>query len=380
MGALRGIRVLELAGVGPVPFSGMVLADLGAEVIRVDRLPEADPYAGAPGAGGPLGRGRASISVDLRDPAGAGVVQRLAAQCDVFLEGYRPGVAERLQLGPKDLMAGHPRLVYGRMTGYGQDGPLATDAGHDITYIAMAGVLSSIGAPDGPPVPPLNLVADFGGGAMSLVVGVLSALLERERSGEGQLVDIAMTDAAAYLATMTRHMLAVGAWRDEPGSNLLDGGAPHYRCYRTADDRYVAVGALEPQFWAQLLDVLDLADEELPSPYDESSWPVLGRRLAQVIGTRTRDEWASLASGRDACLAPVLIWDEVPSHPHHRHRGSYGVSAGSLVAEPPFRLSRTQAALAPDPTEVGADTGRVLAEAGFAEPEIDDLRAAGVVH
>lgn len=379
MGALSGVRVVELAAVGPVPFAGMVLADLGAEITRVDRLPGADPYAGAPGAGGPLGRGRRSIAVDLRHPEGAALVRDLAAESDVLLEGWRPGVAERLGLGPQDVLGLNPRLVYGRMTGFGQSGPLAAEAGHDLTYLAYSGVLGAVGESGSRPVPPLNLVADFGGGAMSLVTGVLAALVERGTSQRGQVVDVAMTDAAAYLATMTRHMLAVDAWRDERGVNLLDGGAPHYRCYRTADDKYVAIGALEPQFWRSLLEVLGLSEADVPSPYDSEHWPELTERITEVVVRRSRDDWAAAAAGTDACLAPVLDWSEAAKHPHNVDRGSYAMSGGAQVARPPARLSRTPADVAAEEGVPGEDTDRVLGDAGLTETRIDDLRRRGVV-
>jgi alpha-methylacyl-CoA racemase len=379
MTALRGVRVVELAAVGPVPFATMVLADLGAEVVRVDRPAGTDPYVGAPGAGGPLARGRRSVRIDLREDDGVAVLRRLTDGADVLLEGLRPGVAERLGVGPDDVCQRNPALVYGRMTGYGQTGPLAPAAGHDITYLAYSGVLHGIGRPSEPPVPPMNLVADFGGGAMSLVVGVLAALLERHRSGRGQVVDVAMVDAAAYLATMTRHLLAVGAWQDDRGVNLLDGGAPHYRCYRTRDHRFVAVGALEPAFWSQLLEVLGLSQRDLPSPYHRDSWVALNAQLEATFLTRSRDEWVSAATGMDACLAPVLDWEEASAHLHPSVRGSYQTSAGVLAARPPMRLSRTDAAVAEDPAAPGADSVAVLADLGFDPGEIEGLMANGVV-
>jgi alpha-methylacyl-CoA racemase len=379
-GPLSGTRVLELAAVGPVPFAGMVLADLGADVVRVDRLPGTDPYAVGPfGGTGPLGRGRRSVAIDLREPEGADVVVRLVGGADVLLEGFRPGVAERLGLGPEELTTANPRLVYARMTGYGQDGPLAAEAGHDLTYLAYGGVLHAVGEAGRRPVPPLNLVGDFGGGAMVLVSGVLAALLERERSDRGQVVDAAMVEGAAYLATMVHGALGAGAWTDERGVNLLDGGAPHYRCYATADGRWVAVAALEPAFWADLVEGLGLAEEGLPSPDDPRHWPTLGSRLAEVFAGRDRDDWVRLLEGRDACVAPVLTLAEAPAHPHARYRGSYVLVGGSLVPGPVPRLSRTPVVAAPDAPAPGADTDAVLAEAGVPPDEVRRLRASGVL-
>jgi alpha-methylacyl-CoA racemase len=378
---LSGTRVLELAAVGPVPFAGMVLADLGADVVRVDRLPGTDPYAVGPfGGTGPLGRGRRSVAVDLRHPEGAAVVRTLSSRADVLLEGHRPGVAERLGLGPDVLIADNPRLVYARMTGYGQDGPLAGEAGHDLTYLAYAGVLHAIGEAGRRPVPPLNLVGDFGGGGMVLVAGVLAALLERERSGLGQVVDAAMTEGAAYLSTMVRAAYSAGSWQDERGANLLDGGAPHYRCYETSDGRWVAVAALEPAFWTALLERLGLGDTDLPSPYDPRVWPELHARLEGLFATRTRDEWMAVFAGVDACVAPVLSLAEAPEHPHALARGSYVQVGDALVPAPAPRLARTpagaDAAAGPEP---GHDTTAVLAESGIGSAELERLRSAGVI-
>jgi alpha-methylacyl-CoA racemase len=376
---LQGIRVVELAAVGPVPFAAMLLADLGADVIRIDRMPGTDPYGGPAGHDGPLGRGRRSVALDLRTPDGVALARRLVATADVVLEGYRPGVLERLGLDPAALRAEHPALVVGRMTGFGQDGPDAPMAGHDLTYLAVAGVLHGLGMPGERPVPPMNLVADFGGGAAMLVTGVLAALVARARTGEGRVVDVAMADGAAYLATMPRAMLAAGLWRDERGVNLLDGGAPNYRCYRTADDRYVAVAAVEPQFWAACCALLGLDPAELPSPYDPTHWPVLAERLAAVLQTRTRDEWASAAAGTDACLAPVLTMAEAPTYAHHQQRGTFTTVAGTVVAAAPLRFDGAAPPVAADPVPAGADTADVLAELGVDASELNALRAAGTV-
>ncbi|HSK27012.1 MAG TPA: CaiB/BaiF CoA-transferase family protein [Jiangellales bacterium] len=380
-GPLHGTRVVELAAVGPVPFAGMLLADLGADVVRVDRLPGTDPYAQGPmGGTGPLGRGRRSVAVDLRHREGADVVRTVCARADVLLEGYRPGVAERLGLGPEILTADNPRLVYARMTGYGQDGPLAGEVGHDLTYLAYAGVLHAIGEAGRRPVPPLNLVGDFGGGGMVLVAGVLAALLERERSGRGQVVDAAMAEGAAYLSTMVRAAYGAGAWRDERGANLLDGGAPHYRCYETSDGRWMAVAALEPAFWTAMLDRLGLGEAGLPSPYDPRAWPELHARLEVVFAGRTRDDWVEVFAGVDACVAPVLSLAEAPEHPHALHRVAYVQVGDAPVPAPVPRLSRTPATAASDGgPAAGSNTDAVLAEAGFAADAVRRLRAGGVV-
>ncbi|HEU5149709.1 MAG TPA: CaiB/BaiF CoA-transferase family protein [Iamia sp.] len=316
-GPLAGIQVVELAGMGPGPFCGMVLADLGAEVIRVER-----PGAAAPPAD-ILARGRRTVALDLKAPGAADAVLDLVAGADALFEGFRPGVAERLGVGPDACLARNPRLVYGRMTGYGQDGPLAQAAGHDINYIALAGALDAIGTAGGPPVPPLNLVGDFGGGGMLLAVGLLAALLQARAPGEGRVVDVAMVDGTATLMAMQLSLRAQGLLDDARGTNILDGGAPFYRTYGTADDRHVAVGAIEPQFYAALLDGLGLDPATLPDQYDRAGWPVIEAALAAAFATRTRDDWEAHFAGRDACVSPVLTLAEAPEHPHLRHRATY---------------------------------------------------------
>jgi alpha-methylacyl-CoA racemase len=373
-GPLAGVRVVELAGIGPGPFAAMLLADMGADVIRVDR---------AAGGGGPLpvradvlARGRRSLAVDLKDPRGAGVVLRLAEGADVLLEGFRPGVAERLGVGPGPCLARNPRLVYGRMTGWGQDGPWAAMAGHDIDYAAVAGALYPIGPADRPPAVPLNLVADFGGGGAFLAFGVACALVERASSGRGQVVDAAMVDGVAALTALFHGLLADGAWTDEREANLLDGGAPFYRCYRTADGGFVAVGALEPQFYAALLAGLGLDPRHWPQG---DRWPELGQVLAECFATRTRDEWALHFAGTDACVAPVLALSEAPAHEHLVRRGTFVEHEGLVQPAPAPRFSRTPAHLSRPPVLPGQHTQEVLAEAGFAEAEIAGLRRAGVL-
>jgi alpha-methylacyl-CoA racemase len=376
-GPLAGVRVVEFPAIGPVPFLGMLLADLGADVVRIDRLA---PEAGAIGAlpAGPLGRGRRSIQLDLRRPGAAEVVCRLAARSDVVLDGFRPGVVERLGIGPAELLARNPSLVYGRMTGWGQDGPLRARAGHDINYLAISGMLHGIGPAEGPPVPPANYLADFGGGAMLLATGVLAALLHARASGTGQVIDAAMTEGAAYLGTMTRALLGAGAWSDRRAANLLDGGAPNYRCYECADGRYVAVGALEPKFWTALLDALELDRDSTPSPYDPAQWAACADVLATTFRTRSRDEWAALFQDRDACVAPVLTLSEAPNHPHNAARQSFSRVGGATVAAPVPRFSRTPAH-AGEITEPGADTSTLLAELGYSDTDRARLRAAGAI-
>jgi alpha-methylacyl-CoA racemase len=377
-GPLAGVRIIELPAMGPVPFAGMLLADLGAEVIRIDKIAGPEHRAGEAMAAGPLGRGRRSIALDLRTPHAAEVVLRLAESADALIEGFRPGVAERLGVGPAPLLARNPGLVYGRMTGWGQHGPLSATAGHDITYLALTGLLHGIGSADGPPVPPINYVADFGGGAMFLVTGLLAALLHSRTSGVGQVVDAAMTDGAAYLGTMTRVLAAAGNWTDERGANTLDGGAPNYRCYECADGRYLAVGALEPQFWAALVSGLGGDVDQVPSPYDRSEWAACQAWLAVRLKSRSRDDWAEALSGSDACVAPVLTLAEAPRHPHNVARGTYSAlgSAALPVAAPRFSVTAAQAA---PMTTINAATDELLRELGFDPDDIETLRAEGAL-
>lgn len=363
-GPLDGIRVVELAGIGPGPFAAMLLADLGADVVRVDR-----PEPGALSAGPPgrdlLNRGKRSVVVDLKHPDGAEVVLGLADQAAIMIEGWRPGVAERLGIGPQIALERNPGLVYGRMTGWGQQGPLARAAGHDIDYIAVAGALHPIGRAGEPPQIPLNLVGDFGGGALYLVVGCLAALHVARTTGRGQVVDAAIVDGTAHLTTMFAGLLAGGAWQPERGRNLLDGGAPFYDVYATADGGHMAVGALEPQFYAELLRLLGLADADLPAQHDVAGWPVLRERFAKVFAEGTRDEWTKLFDGTDACVAPVLSLAEAQRHPHLVARATF--EEHSDVRQPAVapRLSRTPGAIGGSPPVPGADTEAVLTEWGL---------------
>jgi alpha-methylacyl-CoA racemase len=379
-GPLDGYRVVEVAGIGPGPFAAMMLADMGADVIRVDRKSAVTSGDAAAPPLDLLRRGRRSVGVDLKRPDGAEVVLRLAEQADALIEGFRPGVAERLGIGPQKCRGRNPRLVYGRMTGWGQDGPYADVAGHDINYISLAGVLGAIGRGDEAPVPPLNLVGDFGGGGMLLAFGVACGLLEAARSGQGQVVDAAMIDGAALLMTMFHGMAASGFWRPERGTNLLDSGAPFYDVYETADGRYVSVGSIEPQFYAELLRLSGLeAAEDLPGQMDRSQWPSMKKRLAEVFRGKTRDEWCALMEGTDVCFAPVLSMEEAPTHPHIAARHTFTEVAGVRQAAPAPRFSRTPGEISRPPAHPGQHTEEALRDWGISVGEIDRLRASGVI-
>jgi alpha-methylacyl-CoA racemase len=380
MGPLAGLRILEMAGIGPAPFAATLLADMGAELIRIDRREATD--LGLPGREARfnvLHRGRRSLAVDIKTEPGRQVVERLAAKADGLIEGFRPGVMERLGLGPEVLRERNPRLVYGRMTGFGQEGPMAQNAGHDINYISLAGVLHSIGRKHEPPVPPLNLVGDFGGGGMFLAFGVVCALLEAQRSGQGQVVDAAMVDGAAYLMAPIYGLFAQGVWRDARGVNVLDSGAPWYNVYRTKDGKWLSVGAIEQRFYAEFIGKLGLDAAELPGQHDRSGWPLLAQRFTEVIATRTRDEWEQVFAGSDACVAPVLSLAEVEHHPHNKARNTFHRRQDVLQPGPAPRFSRTKAEFGIPPRPLGADTDAVLCDWGFSAAEIEQLRGAGVV-
>jgi alpha-methylacyl-CoA racemase len=370
-GPLQGVKVIEMAGIGPGPFTAMMLADMGAEVLRVDRPnarvlnPEKDV----------LNRGRRSIAVDLKHPDGVQTVLRLVEQADAIIEGFRPGVMERLGLGPDECLARNPKVVYGRMTGWGQDGPLSHAAGHDINYIAIAGVLNNFKRIGERPVPPNNLVGDFGGGGLLLAFGLVCALLEASRSGQGQVVDAAMVDGAAVLSTMIHAFVAMGIWQDNPGHNMLDTGAPFYEVYETADGKYMAIGAIEHQFYAELLDRTGLKDEELPFQMNRDEWPSLKERFAALFNSKTRDEWQSILEGTDACAVPVLSMTEAPTHPHNVARQTFVVRDGVTQPAPAPRFSRTSAEIARPP----AAPGEALADWGFSADEVAKLREAGAI-
>ena len=381
-GPLAGIRVIEMVGLGPCPFAAMMLADMGAEVIRIDRK-------ASPGADNPfpilgtkydvMARGRRSLALDLKNPAAQQTMLQLVERADVLLEGFRPGVMERLGLGPQACQARNPRLVYGRVTGWGQDGPLAQAAGHDLNYIALTGMLHAMGRPGSPPAPPLNLVGDFGGGAMMLAFGVVCALLEARGSGKGQVVDAAMTDGAALLGAMLYGMRAHGMWRDERHANMLDGGAPFYDTYACADGKFISIGSIEPQFYAQLLALTGADDPALRQQWKQSGWPQLKAKFAALFATRTRDEWCSLLEGTDVCFAPVLDMAEAPRHPHNAARGAFVEIDGVVQPAPAPRFSRTAAEVSAAPAAPGQHSAAILADWGFAPEAIETLRAAEVI-
>jgi len=379
MGPLEGVKVVELAGIGPGPFASMMLADMGAEVIRVDRTsrvrggdPEVPPKD-------PMSRGRRSVAVDLKNPAGVEAVLRLVERADALVEGFRPGVMERIGLGPDECLSRNPKLVYGRMTGWGQEGPMAQAAGHDINYIALAGVLDHIGRKGERPLAPLNLVGDFGGGGMLMAFGVVCALFETARSGEGQVVDAAMVDGAAVLMQMMYGMKAMGVWNDERGTNLLDSGAHFYEVYETQDGKHVSIGSIEPQFYAELIEKIGLAAEDLPAQMDQSQWSKLKERLDAIFKSKSRDEWCEIMEGSDVCFAPVLSMGEAPEHPHNLHRKSFLDDGGVVQAAPAPRFSRTAPEVARPAPHLGQDTAEVLAAHGFSVEEIQQLERSGAV-
>jgi alpha-methylacyl-CoA racemase len=372
-GPLSGVRVLELAGIGPGAFAGMTLADLGAEVVRVDRPGGSGFFTGVEHLD-LLNRGKRSVLLDLKRPEAVAAVLAMVAEADVLIEGYRPGVAERLGLGPEVCRARNPRLVYGRMTGWGQDGPLAQLAGHDIDYIALTGALHAIGDAEGPPRIPLNLLGDFGGGGTYLVIGVLAALREADRTGRGQVVDAAIVDGTAHLLAGTHTLLAVGAWADRRGVNLLDGGAPFYAVYETADGRYMAVGALEPKFYAELLTKLGLPDDP-GEQQDRTGWPALRARIASAFAGKTQAEWSAVFADSDACVAPVVSLYEAAHHPHIKARGCIVEHDGLLQPAPAPRFSGTSTALGTPPPVPGQHTLDVLRDWGV--PDADALLGSG---
>jgi alpha-methylacyl-CoA racemase len=375
MGPLHGFKIIEFAGIGPGPFCAMLFADMGAEIIRIDRI-DADPARGDMGKRDATARGRRSLGLDLKNPRAAEVVMRMCRQVDGIIEGFRPGVMERLGLGPSECMRENPRLVYGRMTGWGQTGPLAHVAGHDINYLALSGSLYMFGRANERPSPPLNLVADMGGGGMLLAFGMLCALLERERSGQGQVIDAAMVEGAALLATSIYARRASGLWRDQRGSNLLDTGAPFYEVYETKDRGFMAVGALEPQFYAALLRGMALDPQDLPPQMDRARWPDVKQRFAAVFKSKTRAEWARIFDGTDACAFPVLAPVEAAEHEHNRARASFRETGGVLHPAPAPRFSRTSPERPSDPPRSGEHSQAVLADFGFNPDEIAALRQA----
>jgi alpha-methylacyl-CoA racemase len=374
------LRVIELAGIGPGPMAAMMLGDMGADVVRVDRTRSAAMDFLSDRRYAVHNRSRRSVAIDLQKPGGAEVVLRLVEKADGLIEPFRPGVAERLGVGPEPCLRTNPKLIYGRMTGWGQDGPLAPAAGHDINYIALSGVLAHIGRAGQPPTPPINLIGDFGGGGLLLAFGMVCALLERVRSGKGQVVDAAMVDGAAALMTIFHGAQAAGYWKDERGVNLLDTGAHFYDVYETADGKFVSIGSIEPQFYALLLEKTGLAGAgDLPAQMDRAAWPAMKERLAAIFKTKTRDEWCALMQGSDVCFAPVLSIAEAPEHPHAKARDAYVDVEGVRQPAPAPRFSRTTPEVKRAAAARGTHTDEVLAEYGFDEAEVQQLRRNGVV-
>ena len=378
-GPLAGLTVIEMAGLGPVPLAGLILSEMGAEVLRIERTGSDQPLLPLPDEYNLDRHGRAILRIDLKRREATELVLRLAEKADMLVEGFRPGVMERLGLGPDIALARNPALIYGRMTGFGQDGPLSGRAGHDITYLAYSGVLHAIGQQGGRPVPPLNLVADYGGGAMMLIAGVLAALFQRSRSGNGQVIDAAMVEGASRLATPVHAMMAAGLWSDTRGANLLDSGAPFYDTYATADGRHIAIGCLEPRFFAEFAKLLPLDAHFVRGQYDRSAWPDMRAAIADRVRQKARDDWASLFAETDACVAPVLSLREARDHPHNRARNAFTTMGAFERPAPTPRFSGAQSTLAAAPTEHECEPATVLARFGIAKSETEALVKAGLV-
>ncbi len=381
-GPLAGIRVVEMVGLGPCPFAAMMLADMGAEVIRIDRKATPGPANPFPMLGTKydvMARGRRSLALDLKQPAGRDTVLRLLDKADIVLEGFRPGVMERLGLGPEACHARNPALVYGRVTGWGQAGPLAQAAGHDINYIALTGMLHAMGRADSPPAPPLNLVGDFGGGAMMLAFGVVCAVLEARKSGQGQVVDAAMTDGAALLGAMMYGFRAYGSWSDQRGANMLDGGAHFYDTYACADGKFISIGAIEPLFYALLLKLTGIDDPAFDAQMEPSGWPALSAKFGALFLTRSRDSWCSLLEGTDVCFAPVLDMAEAPQHPHNVARGTFVDVGGVTQPAPAPRFSRTAPEIGITPALPGQHSAAVLKDWGWTLAEVAALEAQRII-
>ena len=375
MGPLKGLKIIEMAGIGPGPFCGMVLADLGAEIIRVDR-------ASAIGTGSkqePSNRGKKSIAVDLKAKEGVEVVLKLVETADAIFEGYRPGVMERLGIGPEVCLERNDRIVFGRMTGWGQEGPLSNAAGHDINYISLSGALAAIGRPGSPPVPPLNLIGDFGGGGMLLALGLVAALLESKESKKGQVVDAAMTDGSALLMTMIYSMQSSGMWKTTMGSNLLDGGSHFYDTYECKDRKFISIGSIEPQFYALLCQIAELDEKVFSKQMSRDLWPEQKEEIKKIFVKKTRDEWCELMEGTDVCFAPVLDMSEAPEHPHNKERKTFIDLEGVTQPAPAPRFSRTEPEVVSSPSIVGEHTNEVLSSIGLSEEDISTLKTSGAV-
>ncbi|HCS28471.1 MAG TPA: carnitine dehydratase [Spongiibacteraceae bacterium] len=374
MGPLKGLRIIEIEGLGPAPFCGMMLADMGAEVISVTRKSDnADRSAQI------SERGKRSVAINLKSPEGVEAILKLCESADALIEGFRPGVAERLGIGPDDCMARNPKLVYGRMTGWGQTGPLAQVAGHDMNYISLSGAQHAIGRAGEKPVPPLNLVGDFGGGGMFLAFGLMCAIHEAGQSGKGQVVDVSMVEGSAALMHMMYSFKAMGAWEDKRGVNMLDTGAHYYDTYETSDGKYVSIGSIEPQFYALLIELAGLDKEEFAPQNDRSQWPALKEKLAAVMKSKTRDEWCAIMEGTDVCFAPILSMTEAPDHPHNKARNSFLEIDGVVQPAPAPKFSRTEPAVRSSASAAGSDTDEVLASIGYSAADIKRLREAGAL-
>jgi len=381
-GPLKGLKVIEMVGIGPCPFAAMMLADMGADVIRIDRKPDPDaanPYPILGTKFDVMARGRRSLALDLKDPRARQLLLDLIAKADVLVEGFRPGVMERLGLGPDAGLERNPRLVYGRVTGWGQTGPLSQAAGHDLNYVALSGMLHAMGRADSPPAPPLNLVGDFGGGAMMLAFGVVCAVLEAKQSGKGQVVDAAMTDGAALLGAMMYGLRAFGSWSGQREANLLDGGAPFYDCYACADGKHISIGAIEPQFYTKLLALAEVDDPQFRKQWRQDDWPELKRKFAALFATRTRADWCALLEGTDVCFAPVLDMAEAPRHPHNAARATFVERDGVTQPAPAPRFSRTPADIGAPASKPGEDSVQVLLDWGWSEASVQALERAGVL-
>ncbi len=375
MGPLKGIRVIEMAGIGPGPFCAMMLSDMGAEVIRVDRLSQ----KGTGHRANVLGRGRRSLALDLKNPKAVDTVLSLIDKADIVIEGFRPGVMERLGLGPDICLARNSGLVFGRMTGWGQDGPLAKAAGHDINYISIAGALGAMGYSDRPPAPPLNLVGDFGGGAMYLLAGVLAALIERSSSGKGQVIDAAMTDGTASLLSGFFGLMAMDMWTTDRSSNKLDGGAHYYGSYECSDGKYISIGSIEPQFYALLLEKAEITDPLFQVQQDQLAWPTLKEKLAKLFIQKTREQWCVLMEGTDICFAPILDLGEAPNHPHNKARNTYVEFEGVVQPSPAPRFSRTQSKIQSAASLVGEHSEEILSDWGYSDTDIQELKDTQVI-
>jgi len=379
MGPLTGYRVIEFAGIGPGPMCAMLLSDMGADVLRIDRTSAAGLGISMRTKFDLLNRGRRSVAFDLKKPEAIDAVMRLVEKADALIEGFRPGVMERLGLSPDRCLARNPRLVFGRMTGWGQEGPLAEAAGHDINYIALTGALHSIGRTGDRPLPPLNLVGDFGGGALYLALGVVAGLLEAQKSGKGQVVDAAMVDGASSLMTAIYGIKAAGMWTNNRGENLLDTGAHFYEVYETSDGKFVSIGSIEAKFYEELLELSGLKGQELPNQMDRTAWPALKQQLTKIFKSKTRDEWCKIMEGSDVCFAPVLSMEEAPKHPHNRHRATFVEVEGVVQPGPAPRFSRTPGEVQRPPASPGEHTEEALRDWGFSSVELEKLRAQGAI-